>query len=143
MADFSDEFKTRLKSVSDVTALVGTGTSARVYSDVRREGCDYPCIVYYESGGTSVEHLGGCSGLVRCVMHVLTYGLTRASANNLAEVIRTKAMNPTFKGNFGATYVTQLSASRHRNYGFEPSTDGGYRYWTERVYDIWHAEDMT
>jgi hypothetical protein len=143
MADFSDEFKTHLKTVSGVTALVGSGINARVYSDVLKEGCQLPAIVYYERSGKSYEYLGGIAGLVRVVMHVIAYGVTRAQANNLAEVIRTKALNTSYNGTFGSTAVATISSSQHRRYGFDTTTDGAYRYWCERIYDIHHAEDTS
>lgn len=144
MADFMDEFKTRLKAVSDVTDLVGSGTSARIYPDRPRQGCSMPAIAYTESGGTSYQTLKGIAGFVRTIMHVWAYGSTRAQANNLAEVIRTKALNSNFKGNFGSTHVSGINASSHRDAGIDQQkgTDAP-RYWCRRIYDIWHVEDTS
>lgn len=143
MADFSDELKTRLKAVGGVTALVGSGTSARIYADVLKENCTMPAILYYESGGESSEYLQGIAGRRRAVYHVLAYGATRAAANELADTIRTKALNTNFRGLFGSTRVDTVSCSTNRNSGFETLANNTYRYWCERVYDIWHAEETS
>ena len=143
MADFSDEFKTYLKTISTITSLVGSGINARIYSDVLKEGCLLPAIVFYERGGTSYEYLAGIGGLVRTVMHVIAYGVTRVQVNGLAETIRTKALNTNYNGTFGSTAVTTISSSQHRVWGFDTTMDGAYRYWCERVYDIFHAEDTS
>jgi hypothetical protein len=145
MTDFCDELKTRLKAVSGVTALVGSGTSARIFHDLLRQGCTLPAVVIYEGGGESYQHLGGISGMVRSVWHVIAYGATRATANALAETIRTKALNSNYRGLFGSTFVNGINCSSHRQAGYDPAQDGTEtpRYWTERVYDIFHVEDTT
>ncbi len=142
MTDFCEELKTRLKAVADVTALVGSGSNARVYNDMLRQGCSLPAVVMYEGGGESFQHLTGISGMVRSVWHVITYGATRSTANTLAETIRLKALNSSFRGLFGSTFVNGINCSSHRMVGIDEARDGSEtpRYWTERVYDIYHAE---
>ena len=145
MTDFAEELKTRLKAVSDVTAIVGSGDNARIYHDMLRQGCALPAIVIYESGGESYRHLTGFGGVVRSVWHVISYGLTRNTANTLAETIRVKALNASYKGLFGATFVNGVNCSSHRMAGVDEARDGHEtpRYWCERVYDIFHGEDTT
>jgi len=142
MADFSDEFKTYLKTISAITDDVGSGTAARIYPDRLREGATMPAIVYVEAGGgESFEFLGGISGLAETVMHVYTYGSTRTQANDLAEVVRLAPLQG-FGGTMGATAVTSVSASSHRDTGFDPprhKTDKP-KYWTRRIYNLHHAE---
>ena len=142
MADFADEFKTHLKTISDVTTLVGTGTSARIYPDMLRQGCTLPAIIYYETGGESWEYLGGIGGLRHTVMHVVAYGATRAAANELADTIRTKALNANFKGDMGTTHVSGINASEARSTGVDRSDDKSdtKRYWCDRIYDLYHVE---
>ena len=145
MTDFCDELKTRLKAASAVTALVGAGANARIFHDVLRQGCTLPAVVLYEGGGESYRHLMGFGGVVRSVWHVISYGATRAAANELAETIRTKALNSNFRGLFGSTFVNGVNCSLHRNAGYDAAQDGAEtpRYWSERVYDIFHVEDTT
>ena len=101
-----------------------------------------PAIVYVEAGGgESFEFLGGISGLAETVLHVYTYGGTRTQANDLAEVVRLAPLQG-FDGTMGSTAVTSVSASGHRDTGFDPPRhkDDKPKYWTRRIYNLHHAE---
>ena len=145
MSDFAEELKTRLKAVSNVTALVGTGDNARIYCDMLRQGCSMPAVVLYEAGGEDYQYLGGIGGVVRSVWHVIAYGATRSTANTLAETIRVKALNSSYRGLFGSTWVNGINCSSHRAFGMDEARDGNEtpRYWCDRVYDIFHVEDTS
>lgn len=142
MADFGDEFKTYLKTITAITNRVGSGSDARIYPDRIREGAAMPAIAYVEGGGGhSFEHLGGISGLAETVMHVYTYGSSRTEANDLAEVVRLAPLQG-FDGTMGSTAVRAVSASGHRDTGFDTPRHASDRprYWTRRIYNIHHAE---
>lgn len=143
MADFSDELLTYWKTVSAITALVGTTTNARIWPDEFKQGGALPAIVYDEAGGEDITQLGSKTGagLCRSVVHIYAYGATRAAANELAEIVRIGTQNGA-RGNFGSTYVNEVVFSSHRDWGTDSPQDSSStpRYWTRRICDIWHAQ---
>lgn len=140
MADFVDSFETWLRSRPRITDLVGENAAARIYPDVPKQGIQLPFVVYDETGGESDEHLTGGSGIVRAMLNVWTFGDTRRKANELAEIIK-EDLRP-FRGMMFGTNVNEVSCSSHRSSGVDLPQDGSdaKRYWTRRVFDIWHTE---
>lgn len=143
MADFSDEFVTYVKSVSALTTLLGSGSACRVYPDQLKQGCSMPALVFSESGGESVDHFTGSAGLCRTVLHTWAYGATRRAANELDETLRVAIGNQS--KTMGSTLCTEVHVSSHRDTGTEGTDDAtdAYRYFTHRVYDVWHVEATT
>lgn len=129
-----------LRSKPAISVLVGEGVNARIYPDIMNQIATLPAIVYEENGGESVEHLAGGAGVCHAVVHVYAYGRTRREANVLAEVIKDE-LRP-YRGAIGNHFVNGITATRHRESGVDASQDKGdsHRYWTRRVYDIWHTE---
>ncbi len=140
MADFADEFITWVKTKSSITSLIGTGSSCRCYPDQLKQGVTLPAMVFYEGGGESEQYTAGMAGICRAVLHTLSYGATRTAANNLDEAIRIALSGQTMT--MGSTFVTEVFCSAHRDTGTDGTDDASdaYRYWTHRVYDIWHVE---
>ena len=141
MADIKEELKTYLKTKAAITALVGVGTLARIYTHRAREKAIKPFVLIAISGGNSNEHLGGISGLATSVVNVWACDTTSTGADSLAEAIRLAPLQG-YRGLFGSTKVT-VSSQAHRDDGFEESGDGADRaeyYWVRRVFMITHTE---
>jgi len=142
MADFCDEFVTHLKTKATVIALVGSGSSARMYPDDLKQGATLPALTYGEIGGDFERHLRGPIGLRKAVVEVYAYGATRAAANELAEAVRVAITGTDQRGNYGSTHVAEVTVSYARVTGIDEPQDASdtKRYWTRYVYDIWHAQ---
>lgn len=140
MADFIDSLQTWFRSRPRITDLVGANAAARIYPDVPKQGMALPFLVYDESGGESVEHLTNGAGLVRGMLNVWAFGETRRKANELAEIVK-EELRP-FKGAMFGANVAEVSCSQYRDSGVEQSLVNAddRRYWTRRVFDIWHQE---
>lgn len=140
MADFADEFITWIKTQTAITALIGSGTACRCYPDQLKQGVSMPALVFWESGGETVQLLSGMAGMCRTIMHTYSYGATRTAANNLDDKVRLALEGKTMT--MGSTFVTEVYCSSFRDTGTDGTDDGSdaYRYWTHRVYDIWHTE---
>lgn len=144
MADFCTDFETGLKSDSATTALIGSGTAARLYPDEEKQGAALPHAVYAEVGGESVGHLRGRGGLCLAVIGVYAYGATRLAANELAETIKVFLCPKDLpsRRTFGNTHISSITCASHRVCGVDRPQDNSdtRKYWTYRVYDIWHQE---
>lgn len=142
MADFCDEFVTQLKTKATITALVGSGTSARIYPDDLKQGATLPALTYGEIGGDFERHLKGPIGLRKAMVEVYAYGSTRSAANELAEVVRIALTGTDQRTTYGSTHVAEVTVSFARVTGIDEPADSSdsKRYWTRYVYDIWHAQ---
>ncbi len=140
MADFCDDLENWFRSRTRITDLVGEGAACRVFPDALKQGCSLPAIHYNEAGGDSIEHLGGGAGFARTVLHVYSYGATRRAANQLAEIVK-EEMRP-YRGMMGSRFVSGVNCSSHRDTGIDQPQDNSdaKRYWTRRIYDVWHTE---
>lgn len=140
MAEFSDDLENYFRTTTEITLSIGYGAEARVFPDVPSQGAALPFIVLEETGGDSEEHLTGGAGLVRSVWAVSVYGETRSKANKLAE--RIKELLRPFNGVMGGSFVTEISCSNHRQAGTDLNAVSAnhHRYWTLRIFDIWHNE---
>jgi len=141
MADIKEELKTYLKTKAAITSLIGSGTSARIYTHRARQGVAKPFILIASSGGNSNEHLGGITGMATTAVNVWACDSTSTGADALAEAIR-RAPLQSYRGDIGSTKAT-VSAQSHRDDGYEEGGDGSDSaayYWTRRVYMITHTE---
>lgn len=140
MADFCEHFENWIRSRFNLTTQIGEDAKCRVYPDVPNQGIPMPFLVYAETGGESAEHLGGGAGLCRAVLQVWAYGATRKAANRLAELFKDE-IRP-WRGSMGGTHVSEVSCSTHRDFGVDQPQDNQPlpRYWTRRIFDIWHQE---
>lgn len=145
MSDFSDDLKTYLKTVAGVTTLVGSGSAARIFRDVLREGASYPALVYLEgNGGLVATHLGGLAGHGQSLLHTLAYGSTRTQANSLDSAVflalcGTDGLN--MRGSVGNSWVHSIRPTQ-RFFEYDASRDKAEtpRYITRRVYVAWLIE---
>lgn len=141
MADIASELITYLKTIGGVTALVGTGTAARIYYGDAKQGVALPYVVVDLKSGTSHEHLNGISGLAMSRVEVNCYGATSAAAWALAEAVRLAPLQK-YRGTMGSTYVHEVASPD--GYGKEyipPVTgDNRKRFNFVRDYFVHYAE---
>lgn len=140
MVDFTEDFESWLRGRAPIADLVGASANARIFPDVLRQAAAMPAIVYQEVGGESVVHLTTQAGLCRAVFHLYCFGSTRSQANELAEVVKAELIP--FKGRMGSHTISEITASQHRDCDVDLAQDGSSaaRYWTRRIFDIWHSE---
>ena len=133
---------TYLKTQSGVTALVGAGTSARIYPDVAKQGVALPHLVFAISGSESFRHLGGDSGMRRSVVQFFAFAATRAGSNVLAEQVRLALAN--FRGAMGDSYIADCSTSVPMLSGYDEARDASdqAKYWAMTVFDMFHHETV-
>lgn len=144
MADFYDEMVTFLKTKATITALVGSGTAARIFPDDLKQGTSLPALTIGEVGGDQERSLTGPVTPVHAIVEVFAYGATRAAANNLSEAVRVAISGSDQRQNWGSTHVAEVTVSNYRETGIDEPQDGSdsKRYWTRMIYDIWHAHSV-
>tara|TARA_Y100000310_G_scaffold246825_1_gene252227 strand:- start:3493 stop:3942 length:450 start_codon:yes stop_codon:yes gene_type:complete len=129
------------KSISAITDLVGTTTSARIYPELAREKkTSGSYIVYVRHSGESVNHLVGASGVRKTVLHVYCYGTTMANADALAVAVRANSANK--RGTLTGVYVHWIECTDALDSGVVPATDKSdtHLYWVRVILRITHAE---
>ena len=143
MADIYDEFVTYLKTQSGVTDLVGTGTAARIYPDVPRQGATLPFLVLAETvGGQSWETIGGDpSGMAEAVFQVWAFDNDRGDANDLAEAVRLAGPLQGYRGAMGSTKV-RVTSPEGRFAGADLPKDSSdrKRYYCRRNFHLFYDE---
>lgn len=140
MAIYAD-LLTYLKTVSEVTDLVGTGTNARIYPDTGKEGVALPCVTYRKRSGGEQSGISGGHGLHSALFEITSWATTRASADALDNAIydNLEGGNRTM----GTTAVTQVLVQPDgRDASADPAIDGGDNpeYWARTTYEIWYSE---
>lgn len=129
------------KNTAGITALVGTGTAARIYPDQAKQGVDTPFLVYTRGPGGQVHrHLGGHAGPRLSIVHVYCWGDTRAAADGLAEAVKVGTQG--YRGTTGGTVVNYAFVDDAPDDGHDPPIDGSdtKRYWTRLVLRIVHTD---
>lgn len=141
MADISTALITYLKTISNITDLVGSGTSARIYHERIKQGVSEPFIRIELLGGISDQYLGGISGIATAEIQVDAFALSSADAFDLAEKIRLAPLQM-FRGTMGAIDVLNVDGSENFRRGFDPPPNGGNtkRYYVTRDYSITYRE---
>lgn len=144
MTDISADFLTYLKAQSSITAITGSGTSARIYPDLWKEGASKPGVVYQRKAGSPVLTLAGRSRLNSARFDVLSIAASRAAADALDGTIYTALIG----GNktMGSTSVTEIYVGDgDRDSGADPAIDGSdqHDYWARTSYTVWYVDDGT
>lgn len=141
MAGIADELKTYLKTISAVTALVGTGNDARIFKQDLKQGTALPAITIQVFAGRSEEHLGGITGMAANRVQVDCYATTEAGAYALAEAVRLAPLQM-LRGTMGSTYIHSVNSNGGYENGNDPVQRGtdARRYWTSRDYLITYQE---
>ena len=128
------------KSISAITTLVGSGTSARIYPHRAKEKAALPYIEYLRGGGQSERHHGGVSGMRLSLVYVYCNGATLAAADALAEAVRGNTAN--YRGDMSGVYVNRVYCDDALDDGVDEPIDKSYtpKYWTRVIFRIAHAE---
>lgn len=137
----SADLLTYLKTVPAITSLVGSGTAARIFPDLRKEGSSLPCVVYKRTSGGEVTGISGGHGLHKATFDVYSIAASRAAADALDDAIYDNLQG----GNrtFGSTAVTEVFVGPDsRESGADAPLDGTDQadYWARTVYEIWYSE---
>lgn len=129
-----------------VSALVGTGASARIYPQIAAQGAAKPYLVYQLISGEHGHHLRAASGLVQSRVQIDSYGSTYSGAKTLADKVRL-ALDGQLAGTLGSgSYTASIRSITLENEqdGFDNPRDGG-ALGIHRViqdYSIWHTETV-
>jgi len=144
MASVGANLKTYLKTISGVTALVGAGAAARIYTNLAKQGVATPYIIYQVFAGDSSETLTAIAGMAENRIQVDCYGATEAEAYNLAEAVRLAPLQM-YRGTFGdADAVAIISPDGYRQGIDNPSKGGNQRrYWVSRDFTVTYREAVT
>jgi hypothetical protein len=91
MADFLDElngdFVKHTRASSGIAALVGSGTNARVFPLMARQGAALPFVAYTQAAGTTLKTHSGRSGCKEMTLHVYCFAATQPGARALANLL--------------------------------------------------------
>lgn len=142
MADIANELKTYLRTVSNVTDIVGTSDSCRIYLEEARQGADLPFVIITTFEAASYEDLTGAVGVAQNRVQVDCYANTSAQAFSLAEAIRLAPLQGR-RGAVGSAYVYDVSSNGGYDRGRDrPARDSEITcYVCSRDYVITHSED--
>ena len=91
MADFLDEvdgdFVKHVRANSAIAALVGSGTSARIFPEMARQGAALPHIVYTQASGSVHKSHAGRTGDKDWTLHIYCFGANQPSSRALANLL--------------------------------------------------------
>lgn len=137
----SADLLTYLKSQSTITAIVGSGTSARIYPDFIKEGMSRPCIQYRKISGGEITGISGGHGLHKATFEITAIAANRASADALDDALYDVLQG----GNrtMGSTVVTEVVVNQDgRDAGADPAAAGSdqHDYWSRTNYELWYSE---
>lgn len=134
----TSDFITYLKAQSAITALVGTGTAARIYPDIVKQGASRPCVIVKKASTREEMGLLGGLGLFQTVFEVMAIGASRDAADALDDtIVAIESGNVTM----GSTSVTEIAIDGDRQSGADYAVDGSdqHDYWALTRYSIWHT----
>ena len=136
MADIGVALKTHLKTISDITGMVGTLSNARIYEDEAKQGVETPYIVFEVFGGVSNEWINGVSGVNRNRVQIDCYGDTRSNAYTLAEYVR--GYLQMYRGDLGGVFCNGITSNGTYTKGRDRPTKGSnaLRHWFSRDFFI-------
>lgn len=132
MADIAVEIKTFLKTVAGITALVGSGTAARIYEDRSKQGVALPYIVYEIFPGSTEQHLGGISGMATNRIQIDVYESTSTKAYTIAELVRLAVAGK--RQTMGTTLMREHGRGSYDRGQGRVEGANQRRYWISRDY---------
>lgn len=97
------DFVTLMKATSAVTALIGSGNSARIAADRIEQGVVRPFIVYTRGATDDFQSLDGTIHDSKVTLEVQIWADTRSSAEAVADAVQTavRGGNQTVSGRVG------------------------------------------
>lgn len=139
--DVGRQLITYLKTLSAVTSLIGSGTSARIYQHDAKEGVQLPYVVVSVTSGLSAVHLATASGIAMNRVTITCYADNETDSYNLNSVIRRGPLLG-YRGVMGTGYCNGVADDGGYESGYDPPIPGANdkRYWTMQHYQIWHKE---
>lgn len=146
-AEIEESLRTYLLTLEAVTALVGTGDSARIRPDRLHQDEDLPAVVIEVDYEDHLNDLDGKGGLVYADVNVKCRAETKAVSRQLAEAIRTNDTDPgTGLAGYTGTAGDQTIGAvlEDETTGFRPAGDGSDRgyYDTDMSFMISYNEDV-
>lgn len=139
MSGIIDDVVTYLKAQSTVTALVGSGTSARILNqDGMKQSGTLPALTVLQTDEQVIKHAGGNSRLCNATIEIVAYASTPSARNTLAGVVR-DVLTPNV-GPFGSTAVTEVVRLNAGADGDDAGADGSDTriYWKALAYRVWY-----
>jgi hypothetical protein len=148
VADISDELITYLKTVSGVTAIIGTSTAARIYNqDGPPQGVLNPtqagntrgavCIVKQEDMNTG--YMGGRSALNKATFAITSYAVTPTDRNTLNNAVWA-GLAPEIVQTMGSTAISEIVTINKGSDGDDYTAPGSDQrlYVAQAAYSIWY-----
>lgn len=129
MADVGTSIRTWLIAQSGVSALIGSGSSARCYPDVLVQGASLPAICYYTVSSMPEHLLQGLAGLYHDRIRFDCYALTRLGSIALAQACIDAGLI-SLRGTYTSIFITAVELDQGPICQQEPPTDGNqsHRY---------------
>lgn len=140
--DITAAFIAYLKTLSAVTSLVGSGSSARIYPEDLKQGADNPAMIVTRFSGGHVGYMGGRSGINEATMQVTSFGSTRASADAVDNAaFETLGMlgNATM-GSVITSETTAVEGSRESGCDLPLDNSDVRRYWARTSYRVFYYD---
>ena len=125
---------TLLSTDASVTAVIGSGASARAYPLLLPQNGTLPAVTYQRVSTPRIltASLGGQNARVKCRMQMDCWARTFAQARTLADAVRTAML--------GATTFTALALDEQSLYEPGEREDGLHFYRISTDYSCWYLE---
>lgn len=133
MADLSTALVAHLESSAGVAALVGT----RIWSDQPPQEYSVTsgaALIYYVIDTQHENMINGLAGLARCRVEFTSYGATRATAEAVAEAVRTSGLVG-FVGDLHGVWIESVTIDSGIQQLTESPTDGSQEHRYLTVFD--------
>lgn len=149
MISLGEALQTHLAGVSAVTAIVGSGSSSRIYVDVAPEKAADSHVIYSIDSTELFESLSGATvGTARSVVSIACRGTTRQAVTDLGKAIRRALMDLNAEkiatGLSGGLFIDSVSVETGGAESLveQPREgDDEWRYVDRHKYQIFHAID--
>lgn len=130
------DIRAALLTMDAVTALVGSGASARIYPDSWPETATWPAVLIELDIEEPANTLDGKGGLVFADVTITSRATTRLGSRALAEAIRVNGTNPgTGLAGYSGEFKSVLDATETADVPYEEASDQ-YHYDTLQTYFV-------
>ena len=135
MARLDQAIKSRLEAVAGVTALVGSGSSARIYPMLLPQNPTYPAVRYQQVDGVRESAMGADIGVVSATVQIDSYAETYAGARALAEAVRAALQR--FSGTVASVQIDDVFVASGPNDFYEEQVKARR---VQYDFQVWHRE---
>lgn len=151
MAEICESVITYLKTIAGVTALVGSGTSARIYNQEsppqhapRSDAANLqlrPALCITKSGDENIVHLGGRSALNVADIQISSYAATPSARNSLCSAVYA-ALTPSATETMGSVPIAEITCVQRQTDADALPSDGSDQrvYMASSAYRVWYYE---